>query len=609
MLRTAQQLRTAQGHRLARRLRSTSRLRPAVAAVASTSAAFMAFAFVAAVLLLVAAGAADAAVWVIPATARTSPSTPPGTSQTISIDAAKNEYEGAQVALSSDGDRAVTFSWSADSDPLIVANTILDQVWYVNITQPTTDLHTRAGLYPDPLLPRSFDSPVATPGMTTSFYLLTHVPPGASGGDYHATLVVQNGAETVQIPFSLHVWDFGWAQLSTRTGFKLNEDALAKSVAGSGLRWTKRKERERLLLNTYVMLQQHGISPLDPIDLPRVSADGTFNAAKYAALLAPYLDAGGLGLTATRIPWIRHWPWEFDVEYDADSPQLMTYLTQLCALYQQHGWQDKAYAYVMDETTLRWEEKTAERYARVLHAASAVSGYRMKFLLTDDPRPRSLGGVKQANRFLFDDVDIWGVRYFYFFGRIPALRKQKAAGQEVWWYTYANARVADIPNFVIEKPNTDQRVWGWLMERWNVDGLMNWALNQWVVAGSPSTYRDPYQDPLSRSTRTRKANGDSSLIYPGYYPGYGLTDPYAAPVSSLRLEALRDGLEDREYLRLAKTLPGGVQVVKDALATITTFPYKVQQKNVFNFPKYTDDPAAFEAARLAVASFIEAYQQ
>jgi hypothetical protein len=203
---------------------------------------------------------------------------------------------------------------------------------------------------------------------------------------------------------------------------------------------------------------------------------------------------------------------------------------------------------------------------------------------------------------------MWGVRYFYFFGRVPAIRQQQAAGKEIWWYPYYNGRVAVLPNFVIEKPNTDQRVWGWLMEQWDVDGLINWAINRWVLAATGSGYRDPYQDPLTWKTAARQANGDSSLVYPGYYPAYGLTDPYAPPVSSLRLEALRDGLEDREYLRLAKRLPGGGQLVARQLATITQFPYPIEQKNVFRFPRYSDDPADYEAARMNVAWFISAAQ-
>ena len=39
-----------------------------------------------------------------------------------------------------------------------------------------------------------------------------------------------------------------------------------------------------------------------------------------------------------------------------------------------------------------------------------------------------------ANKFLWNDVDIWCVRYYYFFGRVPVLRKLQAKGAQVWWY-------------------------------------------------------------------------------------------------------------------------------------------------------------------------------
>ena len=581
-------------------LRTARPLRLAASAVAFTSVAL---------LLLVAAGAAQAAVWVIPATGRAFPGTPPGASQTISIDAARNEYEGAQVVLRDGGDHAVSFSWSADSDPLIVTNTILDQVYYVNVTQPTTDLRRRAGPYPDPLVPRSFDSQIAVPGFTTSFYLLTHVPLDTPGGDYGATLIVQNGLETVQVPFSLHVWGFGWAQLSTRTGFGLDQKALRRSVEGSGLRWNNRAQRNRLLLNTYVMLAQHGISPLGPLGLPQPSADGTFDASKYASELAPYLGAGGLDLAATRIPWLRWWPWSFDRAYDASSPQLATYLTELCALYQQYGWQSRPTP--TSWTRPRNAARSGRRSATPAYSTPprAFCGYRLKFLLTDDPRPRPRRRQAARQQLPQRRRRHLGRALLLLLRAHPGPAPAEGGGQGGLVVPLRQRWVARLPNFVIEKSNTDQRVWGWLMDRWNVDGLINWALNHWSMPDSPSIYRDPYQDPLSRHTSDPPANGDSSIIYPGYYPAYGLNDPYAAPVSSLRLEALRDGLEDREYMRIADGLPGGAQAVRQALATITRFPYKAVQKNVFNFPTYTRDPAAYEAARYAVADFIAAYQQ
>lgn len=572
----------------------------------------------AALLLLVAAGAAHAAVWVIPTTGRAFPDTTPTVAQTtnpaISIDAAGNEYEGVQVTIRNGSAQDVTFTWSKDCDPLITSNTILDRVAYVNVTRPTTKVGSHAGEYPDPLLPKRFGDSLSVPANeTTSFYLLTHVPYGTPGGDYHATLIVRGGAEgAVEIPFALHVWPFGWGQLSTRTGFSFNQRALDMSLRGApGFAWSNLGERRQVLYAAYQMLQQHGISSLGALDVPNPtsSSSGRFDAAKYAGSIAPYLDANGLDMSATRIPWMRWWPSPKSA-FTASSQRLMTYLTEMCAVYKSNGWDTKAYAYLMDETTKRSEELAAQSYARTLHRASAKSGYRIKFLLTDDPRPFSLGGVKQANSFLFDDVDIWGVRYFYYFGRIPAIRKQQSHHKEIWWYTYPNPQLARFPNYIIDKPdgNVDQRVWGWLMAQYNVDGLMNYALNEWTSPTSSTVWRDPYQNTLTYTRNTGMlANGDTTLIYPGYSRDgdYGLSDPYAAPVSSLRLEALRDGLEDREYFNYARNLPGGPAAVSNALRSIITFLPKPVQKNVFVFPKYKTDPLAYENARLTVARFIE----
>ena len=158
---------------------------------------------------------------------------------------------------------------------------------------------------------------------------------------------------------------------------------------------------------------------------------------------------------------------------------------------------------------------------------------------------------------------------------------------------------------MIDKSLADERVFGWLMYAWNVDGMLYWGLDRWGNARTGAGNRDPYQDPLSFIYPDgRVANGEASLIYPGYYPRYGLTDPNAAPVSSLRLEALRDGFEDLEYLRLATKLLGA-KFVRSVVGTITWYPYPVRYGAVYEFPKYTTSPAAFAAARQKLAAAIE----
>ena len=160
---------------------------------------------------------------------------------------------------------------------------------------------------------------------------------------------------------------------------------------------------------------------------------------------------------------------------------------------------------------------------------------------------------------------------------------------------------------MIEKSLADQRVWGWLMYQWNVDGMLYWGFNRWGDARSDKGWRDPYQDPLSFvSVANRLAgNGEAMLVYPGYYPEYGLNDPYAAPVSSLRLEALRDGFEDREYMKLAAaTGSDGPAFVRSVIKAVTWYPYPTAYGHRFLFPKYTTSAAVFQAARERLAERI-----
>ena len=149
-------------------------------------------------LLLVWAVAAQASVWVIPAMSRAFPTTQAGARQSISLDAAGGEYQGVQVCVRGSGDRKVRLSWSTDSDPFIVANAKLHRVFYVKVTKPTTRLGSRAGWYPDPLVPREFGATQTVPGSvnpgpTTPFYVLVHVPYGTPAGEYAAKLQVENG--------------------------------------------------------------------------------------------------------------------------------------------------------------------------------------------------------------------------------------------------------------------------------------------------------------------------------------------------------------------------------------------------------------------------------
>ena len=558
--------------------------------------------------LLSAAAPAHAAVWVIPAAERAFPGTQPGKAQTVALDAAGGEYEGAQVVVRGAAARDVRLTWTEGSDALITANATLAQVAYVHVSRPSSGTGAKAGDYPDPLLPRAFGAAVRMPARTAAFYVLVHVPYGARPGTYSAALQVANGAEQVKVPVRLRVWDFGWKRLCTHSAFALSARGIETSLQGS-VRFSG-ETKERILTAYYAMLLAHGVTPMPLHTLPKVAADGSIDAARYAADLQPWLGEDGLGFPDVQLPWFRWYPWS-QASTPASSPRLATYLTQVSRVFKDNGWQSKAFGYV-DRRAHRGQGRARRRGLRAGPAPRLGQG-RLPLPLPAHRRAAPDLARRRQDRQL---VPLRRRRHL-----VPALllllRARAGAARPQGrrrgdrWYTYANDSAGSNPGYLIEKPHADQRVFGWLMQQWGVDGLLNWGTNRWGNAATGSGWRDPYKDPLSYrkgSADGRAWNGEACLIYPGYYPRYGLDDPYAPPVSSLRLEALRDGLEEREYLRLASKTAGGAAFVKKVAAKVAWFPYPIRQGNVFTFPKYTTKPAVFDRARRQLAERIEGLQ-
>ena len=184
-------------------------------------------------------------------------------------------------------------------------------------------------------------------------------------------------------------------------------------------------------------------------------------------------------------------------------------------------------------------------------------------------------GVKNTNKNLWDggddDLDAWLIAAHRYYGKwtsglerqygidrsLDAYRLQqklRTRGKEVWSYTYFMP-TQSIPQLTIDSPPTDRR----LLMLWNAyernTGWLTWHLNRWVdgrvLDASKAGPRNPYNDPIaSKTPKGELANGDVSLMYPPVAAQYGLSDPTAPPVTSIRLEELRDGIEDVNLVTL-----------------------------------------------------------
>ena len=113
------------------------------------------------------------------------------------------------------------------------------------------------------------------------------------------------------------------------------------------------------------------------------------------------------------------------------------------------------------------------------------------------------------------------------------------------------------------------------------DGLLFWHVNLWhpnaIIDGN-----DPYLD--WKPACVAGMTGDGCLTYP----------TPAGPVSSIRLENIRDGLEDYDYLALLADAQG-YDAAKRYVGRLVT-----------SMTDFSRDPAALAAVRDEVADQIEA---
>ncbi len=113
---------------------------------------------------------------------------------------------------------------------------------------------------------------------------------------------------------------------------------------------------------------------------------------------------------------------------------------------------------------------------------------------------------------------------------------------ELWVYTCCFPR-PPFSSFHIDDYLISSRIYGWLMYEYNAVGHLYWAstLNtkRYITsAAKDNQLMDFYTDPL----RFPSANGDGFLVYAGREYGiYG-------PIDTMRLQSLRDGVEDYDLL-------------------------------------------------------------
>ena len=486
--------------------------------------------------------------------------------RSLRVELARNEYEGAQLVIANvnrDLRGLVVEASDLRSTHEVIAgtNVTVRQVGYVNTISPDKYSVAYVGLWPDPLLelPR-VDVPA---GRVQPLWVTVHAPPDTVPGEYRGTLTLkaENGpAMTVDLRAT--VWDF---TLPRPGKFR------AMVVDGS----QSKACLDRLLANrlspAYVMLGWTWDKPQKPVRFENGQWD--FSAADQ---VGEYCFARGMNIiTIARFPKLGKFG--FPKSYPADYS---THFTNFLTAYTQHlrekGWLKLGHVYNIDEAPASQWPACQANYRLVKSTAPDVPVMQC----LNEPK-----GVAALAGF----ADVWDV-YIGQFHR-SGVAERRRAGDDVIWAVCCYP--SSHPNLFIDYPAMDARIIGWLSWKMGVGGFEYWAANSWgknlKLLGAQS-FLTKIETGWQANT-FGNYNGDGYLVYPG---------PNDTILSSIRLENLRDGIEDYEMLALLRDTVGRAKAKGIAVSAAEKL-LAIDDAVCRDDLSYTSDPQRLLATRRQIA--------
>ena len=208
------------------------------------------------------------------------------------------------------------------------------------------------------------------------------------------------------------------------------------------------------------------------------------------------------------------------------------------------------YCRLIDEPSLKQIDATVKNVCNTFKttlqttAEEILAGYPDANEELKESVARSIRGIpnivttERTERFE-GDIEYWCPTVDHY--DTEAERQKYADQKERWWYTCSLPKTP-YPTYHMEDSLLSARIMGWMQADYKVTGNLYWATNfssEFLENDSHSVWLEDY---YQTADRYKGANGDGFLFYPG--KKYGVSGPLA----SLRLHAIRDGLEEYELL-------------------------------------------------------------
>jgi len=271
------------------------------------------------------------------------------------------------------------------------------------------------------------------------------------------------------------------------------------------------------------------------------------------------------------------------------KPKTIEWLDVIVPILKENDLYDIAYLYGFDEMG-------ADLFPNMMNVVYEVKKrYPDLSILTTTALDSTYGEAKELHGL----IDAWcPVTVRYLPEQAEKVRKQ---GTEVWWYVATAPNHAPFgTNLRFEFPAIDPRLlMGFHASYFKPDGFLYYSLQRWldnepITSGPYTTW-----DPVSFTSNLGDYNGGGNILYAG-------SD---RPLSSIRLENMRDGLEDYEYywiveecLRQAQKKELPQDLINKAQAAL-----EFDESFISSISDFTRDPKDVRRKREELANVIEMF--
>ncbi len=499
--------------------------------------------------------------------------------KTLRISAFRNEYEAAQIVITAgkQGKYTVETSDLTTSDGKVLSKDAF-QIYhckYVHLsTIKDSGVKTSVGDYPDALLPYDvaldYQENVVEKGENQSVWVSLRTDKEQSAGVYNGNFKVTFAGQEYFVPVSVTVYDYALSdETHVKTSFGINYDWVSYAELDSSF---------ELMQAYYDFFLEHRISPSDfPMALTN---SYTAYGEDYELFLEDVVAAAkNVKCSVFRLPTVGSSTTVTYIDQDGkeakasiaclDETQYKKFLKAIAnrALVEDLNLFKKAYTYItfcdeydatgsligevkvkynynavrrynadiadwIDQTLTCPEGMTEERFTQ-LKAEMRHSLETMAHLLTGESLKGVLNHVGLEGdipRVTFvPTIDKYADESYL----ADAHQYAKDQGTDVWTYTAVNP-TAPFPTYHTEDQLLSARLLNWMMYDYDIKGNLFWSSTLYKYTNTQVQVQDYYGEHL----RYPGMNGDGILLYPGRQ--YGIS----GPVSSIRLDAIRDGNED-----------------------------------------------------------------